>query len=620
MFTPPSAFLVRPFIAALQLASVNPTKSQFINIFFNRSEPNRNNFTITVRCWDAHKNIIESVTLATVIIAKKTMIPSLAYYLEETLNSAGTTNFQPNFGVPDHFYSLGYQDKCLMGLNRMIHNLSLPQAEFALLRNGNNVTALTLAGIDTITFITLCLIQCQAGYFNPLNGSTTQCLAYPSFVPNCAAYDAQNRCVRCSTDFTLTSPYSCSLCNGVGHLAAGGCSTTVGCVAVQKTTAAPLPTVCVACEEPDFYLDDFGVCRCYIGWVVTGNCLSNHGCLTSKKVMEATVCSACNSSAKFALDGSFCVCADGYRLSADGACLAVCGDGRVIDGEECDDGNAESGDGCGACAVEAEHRCSGGTAFSPSRCRYVGRALTVAFLHADKTPDANRAVFTFAVSPAVSLFSRLNFSQWFDFGSGVPHAPPEWAYAAPLLQMRVDYFADLEGTAASFLFAFDTKYILHFSLAQTVTVRSRGAKLVLVRGLSSLKAVGEALGYIAAAAAFAVGAATLARRMMGAELLQLFQVLYFVHLAAEDYTELYGKFKFLSPLSASFLSLSNSLSSFKTGDKMAKIVHDAANTEHTVVALFSVLLGLGALILFASALKQFRPRWKFLDRLKAVLH
>jgi hypothetical protein len=89
-----------------------------------------------------------------------------------------------------------------------------------------------LEGLDSIMFHTLCLMQCKPGYFNPLNGSTVLCFAYPSFVANCIAYDSENRCLQCDTDYALTSPYSCSLCNGAGQLTAGGCSTTAGCVQV----------------------------------------------------------------------------------------------------------------------------------------------------------------------------------------------------------------------------------------------------------------------------------------------------------------------------------------------------------------------------------------------------
>lgn len=67
--------------------------------------------------------------------------------------------------------------------------------------------------------------------------------------------------------------------------------------------------------------------------------------------------------------GAFtCTCNPGF--SGDGRqCTAsvggTCGDGRIQSAtEQCDDGNAEPGDGCGACAIEVGFACFGG----PSRC------------------------------------------------------------------------------------------------------------------------------------------------------------------------------------------------------------------------------------------------------------
>uniref|UniRef100_A0A7S0ET74 EGF-like domain-containing protein n=1 Tax=Hanusia phi TaxID=3032 RepID=A0A7S0ET74_9CRYP len=65
--------------------------------------------------------------------------------------------------------------------------------------------------------------------------------------------------------------------------------------------------------------------------------------------------------------GSFeCTCREGYV--GDGvACAAVCGDGLVVEGEECDDGNAWNLDGCNAsCGVEEGFNCS--AAGGPDSC------------------------------------------------------------------------------------------------------------------------------------------------------------------------------------------------------------------------------------------------------------
>lgn len=60
-----------------------------------------------------------------------------------------------------------------------------------------------------------------------------------------------------------------------------------------------------------------------------------------------------------------CHVEDGYRCGASG-CKAICGDGKVLGEEQCDDGERVSGDGCSAlCKIEPRYTCN---AAEPSVC------------------------------------------------------------------------------------------------------------------------------------------------------------------------------------------------------------------------------------------------------------
>jgi cysteine-rich repeat protein len=53
----------------------------------------------------------------------------------------------------------------------------------------------------------------------------------------------------------------------------------------------------------------------------------------------------------------FWQCFSGYMLK-EGKCVGDCGDGAISNGETCDDGNAESGDGCNStCHIECGWEC-----------------------------------------------------------------------------------------------------------------------------------------------------------------------------------------------------------------------------------------------------------------------
>ena len=65
------------------------------------------------------------------------------------------------------------------------------------------------------------------------------------------------------------------------------------------------------------------------------------------------------------------ICGDPIPCELCGMYL-LCGNGTLDPGEQCDDGNTKSGDGCGvACAVESGYTCEG----EPSQCRAVRRPI-----------------------------------------------------------------------------------------------------------------------------------------------------------------------------------------------------------------------------------------------------
>jgi cysteine-rich repeat protein len=76
-----------------------------------------------------------------------------------------------------------------------------------------------------------------------------------------------------------------------------------------------------------------------------------------------------------AVDGAFvtCACKHPGTFGVGLRSAGKCGDGRVTNGEECDDGNTKSGDGCSAkCRIEQTdgYFCLGGDTVTPSKCSF----------------------------------------------------------------------------------------------------------------------------------------------------------------------------------------------------------------------------------------------------------
>ena len=97
-----------------------------------------------------------------------------------------------------------------------------------------------------------------------------------------------------------------------------------------------------------------------------GNKIDGDCCSSTCRMEIGFNCGAAADVADDAADGG-----GGVRqlLQAEGICQPICGDGRRVGNEQCDDTNAVDGDGCStSCQVEPDKFCYGGTASSSDQC------------------------------------------------------------------------------------------------------------------------------------------------------------------------------------------------------------------------------------------------------------
>ena len=108
-----------------------------------------------------------------------------------------------------------------------------------------------------------------------------------------------------------------------------------------------------------------------------GYCTRGTGPCPIGTYLEGTSCQGCSEYCKSCTSLNNCQsCSDGFQLSSINlggqtlsACMSICGDGRRVDTEECDDTNTINGDGCSRdCEVEAGWYCTVGTSSARSFC------------------------------------------------------------------------------------------------------------------------------------------------------------------------------------------------------------------------------------------------------------
>uniref|UniRef100_A0A7S0HN08 EGF-like domain-containing protein n=1 Tax=Hanusia phi TaxID=3032 RepID=A0A7S0HN08_9CRYP len=155
----------------------------------------------------------------------------------------------------------------------------------------------------------------------------------------------------------------CKNCNAGEYKPTRGISTDVCLPCPNGTTSAEGASECGVCQYGTYRNSTVNACLnwtiCSAGYELynasydsPGLCRDINECInqtdTCDRVSEVCV----------NLEGSYrCDCAYGY-VKANNKCVPNCGDGLYIPGEGCDDGNANSGDGCSStCTIEANFVC-----------------------------------------------------------------------------------------------------------------------------------------------------------------------------------------------------------------------------------------------------------------------
>jgi cysteine-rich repeat protein len=203
-------------------------------------------------------------------------------------------------------------------------------------------------------------------------GGTAECLCMPGFTgtgQQCAA------CTACDSSEFTTAP-----CMPTTDTVCAACSAPCGDSSFESQPCGALgDRVCSACTT------------CQMGTYFQTFCAGS----------QDTVCAPCETGCLGCSGpGASCFECDIGLVLSNGMCLpAVCSNGIIESGEECDDGNAFAADGCSdQCQVEAGSYCFGG----PSTCRAGGCVVEPAMvlplgadfvLEGNATPSGNGLTF-----------------------------------------------------------------------------------------------------------------------------------------------------------------------------------------------------------------------------------
>lgn len=204
--------------------------------------------------------------------------------------------------------------------------------------------------IDPTSGALSCQVACPPNTYETIPGPVQYCAGCHFTCTTCDAALSTN-CTGCNateyrtlTTLTPNTLKSCT-CNAgyvdVNVSLCGRCQDYIpGCYTCLSTS------ICTLCYNGFYILA--GTCQCTTGYLVTGVCTSIYGCTSATNLGGTIHCLACNATLyyQYVASSHTCVCISGYYADIHGNCLGKCGDSILAYGQQCDDGNIISGDGC----------------------------------------------------------------------------------------------------------------------------------------------------------------------------------------------------------------------------------------------------------------------------------
>ncbi|CAK74991.1 unnamed protein product (macronuclear) [Paramecium tetraurelia] len=203
--------------------------------------------------------------------------------------------------------------------------------------------------------------QCDDGNITPMDGCFQQ------------QYECQDSCIQCYLGYCLACQSNWQL-DMLSHLCFPICGDgmTVGDEVCEDSNSS-IYDGCYQCQiqcDQNCQICDFSVCQvCQLGFALVNNrCIEvcGDGIVVEQEECDDQIndldqiCNqckyTCNVGCKVCVSGSCELCEDGYLLQ-DFQCQSICGD-RIISGsEQCDDGNSDPFDGCDQCQLLCQQEC-----------------------------------------------------------------------------------------------------------------------------------------------------------------------------------------------------------------------------------------------------------------------
>ena len=223
----------------------------------------------------------------------------------------------------------------------------------------------------------------------------------------CTKCLSATNCSSCLSDYYF-SDFKCLL----------NCSTLANCDYCNKSVGGG-SIYCTDCSD-SFWLDNITCVKCSDECTTcqsATNCtscisdyyLSDYKCLLNCSTLDN--CEYCNRSSTVV--GLYCTwCFDLYELDGNNICIPECGDGVMIEDEECDDNNTDNEDGCSSlCRVEDYFNCTNTTLTNASECHL--NEIRLNYLSILKIKNENSFVTTFDISPKIPILSTINWQTLF---------------------------------------------------------------------------------------------------------------------------------------------------------------------------------------------------------------
>lgn len=143
----------------------------------------------------------------------------------------------------------------------------------------------------------------------------------------------------------------------------------------------------------------------------------------------------------------------------------------------------------------------------------------------------------------------MDLMSYFVFSCDGDYQVQRWEYQSGVAKLYLNYYSTIEGMTGLINFNFDRTIVNRSSIDVNFTINSNGTFLTVNSDVGKQTVMQYAFLGLAGLVIILCLAGSLVREMAGVELIQVLQIIYYLHYSVGQYSQTLSSMQYLSPVS-----------------------------------------------------------------------